>query len=73
MAVPASSGRRPEPASGPYGVLSVMLANNEPVFIQPIDALVSEARAAGVVVHCDAVQAMDSSTRSTSRVLKWMQ
>ena len=38
-------------------LVSVMLANNETGALQPIDAVVALARAAGALVHCDAVQA----------------
>ncbi|MEO3430732.1 cysteine desulfurase family protein [Pelagibius sp. CAU 1746] len=42
----------------PEGTLvSVMLANNETGVIQPIEQVVTLARAAGAWVHCDAVQA----------------
>lgn len=37
-------------------VVSVMLANNETGVIQPIAVVVELARAAGALVHCDAVQ-----------------
>jgi cysteine desulfurase len=38
-------------------VLSVMLANNETGVLQPVAGLAARARAAGMRVHCDAVQA----------------
>jgi cysteine desulfurase len=38
-------------------LLSVQLANNETGVIQPIGQVVEVARAAGALVHCDAVQA----------------
>ncbi|WP_193368331.1 cysteine desulfurase family protein [Pelagibius marinus] len=38
-------------------LVSVMLANNETGVIQPVEAVVSLAHAAGAWVHCDAVQA----------------
>ena len=38
-------------------VLSVMLANNETGVIQPVAELARRARAKGIRVHCDAVQA----------------
>lgn len=41
----------PEPA-----LVSVMLANNETGVLQPIEEVVRLARAAGALVHCDAVQ-----------------
>lgn len=41
----------PEPA-----LVSVMLANNETGVLQPIGEVVRLARAAGALVHCDAVQ-----------------
>jgi cysteine desulfurase len=37
-------------------VVSVMLANNETGVLQPLDAVVAIASAAGALVHCDAVQ-----------------
>jgi len=43
-------------ASGP-ALVSVMFANNETGVIQPIAEVVRLARAAGALVHCDAVQA----------------
>lgn len=43
-------------ADGP-ALVSVMLANNETGVIQPIAEVVRLARAAGALVHCDAVQA----------------
>ncbi|NIA68796.1 cysteine desulfurase [Pelagibius litoralis] len=42
----------------PAGALvSVMLANNETGVLQPMEAVVERAKAAGALVHCDAVQA----------------
>jgi cysteine desulfurase len=41
----------------PTGIVSIMLANNETGVIQPVAALAGQARAAGAVVHSDAVQA----------------
>ena len=42
----------------PAGALvSVMLANNETGVLQPVEAVAERAHAAGVLVHCDAVQA----------------
>ena len=38
-------------------VISVMLANNETGVLQPVAALAARARARGMRVHCDAVQA----------------
>ena len=40
------------------GIVSVMLANNETGAIQPVAALAIRARAAGALVHTDAVQAL---------------
>ncbi len=42
----------PEPA-----LVAVMLANNETGVVQPLAEVVALARAAGALVHCDAVQA----------------
>ena len=39
-------------------VLSLMLANNETGVMQPVAALAARARARGMRVHCDAVQAV---------------
>jgi cysteine desulfurase len=47
----ASSGDEPV-------LVSVMLANNETGVLQPIAEVVRLARAAGALVHCDAVQAV---------------
>lgn len=44
------------PADG-SALVSVMLANNETGVLQPIADVVRVARAAGALVHCDAVQA----------------
>lgn len=44
------------PTDGP-ALVSVMLANNETGVLQPIADVVRVARAAGALVHCDAVQA----------------
>lgn len=46
-----------EPFDGGPTLVSVMLANNETGVIQPIDAVVAQARRAGALVHVDAVQA----------------
>lgn len=43
--------------SGARAVLAVQLANNETGVIQPVPELAAMARARGVHVHCDAVQA----------------
>ena len=50
---PASLDALPEDTT----VLSVMLANNETGVIQPVAELARRARAKGIRVHCDAVQA----------------
>lgn len=42
----------------PTSIVSVMLANNETGVIQPVAALGEAARAAGAVMHTDAVQAL---------------
>ena len=42
---------------GPEALVSVMLANNETGVIQPVAEIAARARAAGALVHCDAVQA----------------
>lgn len=39
-------------------VVSVMLANNETGVVQPVRALAERAHARGMLLHCDAVQAM---------------
>jgi cysteine desulfurase len=44
-------------ASTESALVSVMLANNETGVLQPITEVVRLARAAGALVHCDAVQA----------------
>jgi cysteine desulfurase len=44
-------------ASSEPALVSVMLANNETGVIQPITEVVRVARAAGALVHCDAIQA----------------
>ena len=44
-------------ASAEPALVSVMLANNETGVIQPVAEVVRIARAAGALVHCDAVQA----------------
>lgn len=44
-------------AHGPDALVSVMLANNETGVIQPVAEIAARARAAGALVHCDAVQA----------------
>ena len=41
----------------PRSVLALQLANNESGVIQPVAEIASMARAAGIHVHCDAVQA----------------
>ncbi len=51
-ALEAALGQSSEPA-----LVSVMLANNETGVVQPIAEVVRLARAAGALVHCDAVQA----------------
>src|SRR5699024_6803321 len=38
-------------------LVSVQLANNETGVIQPIEQVVEVARAAGALIHCDAIQA----------------
>ena len=43
--------------AGEPALVSVMLANNETGVIQPVAEVVRLARAAGALVHCDAVQA----------------
>jgi len=45
-------------AVGDDGVLSLMLANNETGVIQPVREAAAIARAAGLLVHCDATQAV---------------
>ncbi|MEQ9815681.1 MAG: aminotransferase class V-fold PLP-dependent enzyme [Azospirillaceae bacterium] len=45
-------------AAGERGVLSLMLANNETGVIQPVREAARVARAAGLLVHCDATQAV---------------
>jgi cysteine desulfurase len=44
-------------ARGGRGALAIQLANNETGVIQPVAALAALARAVGLHVHCDAVQA----------------
>jgi cysteine desulfurase len=44
-------------APGPPALVSVMLANNETGVIQPLGEVSALARAAGALLHCDAVQA----------------
>ena len=44
-------------AHGPQALVSIMLANNETGVIQPVAEIATRARAAGALVHCDAVQA----------------
>jgi cysteine desulfurase len=44
--------------SKPTGIVSLMLANNETGVIQPVPAIGEQARAAGAVMHSDAVQAL---------------
>jgi cysteine desulfurase len=48
----ARLGRAPKP-----GLISVMAVNNETGVIQPLSDVAALARAAGVLFHCDAVQA----------------
>ncbi|MFQ5843811.1 MAG: cysteine desulfurase family protein [Planctomycetota bacterium] len=58
--VPVDGAGRVDPETAiPEGavLMSVMLANNETGAIQPVAALAGRARQAGVVFHCDAVQA----------------
>ncbi len=50
---PAAVDRLPEGVT----VLSVMLANNETGVLQPVAEVAARARARGIRVHCDAVQA----------------
>ncbi len=50
---PESVDALPEGAT----VVSVMLANNETGVLQPVAELAARARARGLLVHCDAVQA----------------
>jgi cysteine desulfurase len=40
------------------GLISMMLANNELGTLQPVEELVALARPRGILVHCDAVQAV---------------
>ena len=42
---------------GAETIVSVMLANNETGAIQPVAEIAKRARAAGALVHCDAIQA----------------
>ena len=51
-------------ADAPTGpnVVSVQAINNETGTVQPIDAVAALARAAGAVVHCDAVQLIGHGT-----------
>ena len=44
-------------AHGPHALVSIMLANNETGVIQPVAEIAARAKAAGALVHCDAVQA----------------
>ena len=44
-------------AHGPDALVSIMLANNETGVIQPVAEIAARAKAAGALVHCDAVQA----------------
>src|SRR5262249_28722963 len=51
--------RSVEAAIGPETVLaSVMLANNEVGSINPVSEIASLCRSRGVILHCDAVQAL---------------
>lgn len=43
--------------SGPPGLVSLMLANNETGVLQPVPEAAALAHAAGALIHCDAVQA----------------
>lgn len=43
--------------AGPGTIVAIMAANNETGVIQPVAAIAAKARAAGALVHCDAVQA----------------
>jgi len=53
------NARQVEASLEPNTVLvSVMLANNDTGVIQPVDEIVRFAHARGVLVHCDAVQAV---------------
>lgn len=45
-------------ATGRYRLICVMLVNNETGIVQPIADIVRLARTYGVLVHCDAVQAL---------------
>jgi cysteine desulfurase len=54
-ALEAALAASPAPESSP-ALVSVMLANNETGVLQPIGEIVRLARAAGALVHCDAVQ-----------------
>ena len=44
-------------AHGPDALVSIMLANNETGVIQPVAEIAARAKAAGALMHCDAVQA----------------
>jgi cysteine desulfurase len=44
-------------AAGPGTIIAIMAANNETGVVQPVEAIAAKARAAGALVHCDAVQA----------------
>ena len=44
-------------AHGSDALVSIMLANNETGVIQPVAEIAARAKAAGALVHCDAVQA----------------
>ncbi|MCB2099314.1 MAG: aminotransferase class V-fold PLP-dependent enzyme, partial [Rhodobacterales bacterium] len=45
-------------ADGRPALVSVMLANNETGVLQPVARIAEVARAAGALVHCDAIQAV---------------
>lgn len=49
-------------ASDRPALVSVMAANNETGVLQPVDEVVARVRAAGGLVHCDAVQAVGKLT-----------
>ena len=59
--VPVRTDGRVEPAAfvprPGTTLLSLMLANNETGVLQPVAEVAARARAAGILVHCDAVQA----------------
>jgi len=60
--VPVDHNGRVDPAAvdalpGDTAVLAVMLANNETGVLEPVADIAARARARGIRVHCDAVQA----------------